>query len=535
MLSKGVILLLIWNAVFWISSPEPYLPLLEYDQLWSTIWPKAQGKVILHNLFLSVYLLYPLIGWTADAKFGRYKLILVSLCTISLVILFETIAHGFTLSHVYSQTVVYVIEHLMIYITILGFGGIHANMMPFLVDQLLGASGEQLSAVIHWYFFSLYFGLLVDVVVSCAVGVKNAAYLAFLVLQCLLLILVLLSSCFLHKWLNTRPQISNPIKLIARVLNYARKNKYPRNRSAFTYLDEEHPSRLDFGKNKFGGPFTEEEVEDVKTVLRLLPLLPLMVTFGVLVEPVSFVHHTIPAALSRFPLCLLELRYTIFYTLIVVSVPIYHFLVYPFLYKYSPSMLKRTGIGLLIGFTSLLAYIVLDVVGHAKSPAVGCMFNNSLNLTSSDHLQISSAWVLVPQFFLGVGDMLALISSLEFVCAQSPAGMRGLMIGLWFALIGLMDLLGLNLHYLFEYTPSFSSAQPSCGLYYYLTKIVLSGSLLSLFVALSRRYKYRERNRVINLQFITEETFEKYLNDEEQYQRERALDFTTTSTERTSL
>ena len=27
------------------------------------------------------------------------------------------------------------------------------------------------------------------------------------------------------------------------------------------------------GKENFGGPFTEEEVEDVKTVLRLLPLV----------------------------------------------------------------------------------------------------------------------------------------------------------------------------------------------------------------------------------------------------------------------
>ena len=66
----------------------------------------------------------------------------------------------------------------------------------------------------------------------------------------------------------------NPIKLIIGVLNYARKNKYPRKCSAFTYLDEEQPSRLDFGKDaKFGGPFTEEEVEDVKTVLRLVPFL----------------------------------------------------------------------------------------------------------------------------------------------------------------------------------------------------------------------------------------------------------------------
>ena len=34
-------------------------------------------------------------------------------------------------------------------------------------------------------------------------------------------------------------------------------------------------------KHKFGGPFTEEEVEDVKTILRLLPLF--LSVFGALV------------------------------------------------------------------------------------------------------------------------------------------------------------------------------------------------------------------------------------------------------------
>ena len=79
--------------------------------------------------------------------------------------------------------------------------------------------------------------------------------------------------CLYHKWLDTNDKTGNPIKLIFGVLNYARKNKYPRLRSAFTYIDEEQPSCLDFGKHKFGGPFTEEEVEDVKTVFHFLPLL----------------------------------------------------------------------------------------------------------------------------------------------------------------------------------------------------------------------------------------------------------------------
>ena len=62
--------------------------------------------------------------------------------------------------------------------------------------------------------------------------------------------------------------------MIVRVLCYARKHKCPENRSALTYWEEEAPSRLDLGKEKYGGPFTEEQqVKDVKNVLRLLPII----------------------------------------------------------------------------------------------------------------------------------------------------------------------------------------------------------------------------------------------------------------------
>ena len=95
----------------------------------------------------------------------------------------------------------------------------------------------------------------------------------FLTLGTLCLSAVLIMDCLYRKWLDTNNKTGNPIKLIFQVLNYARKNKYPRLRSALTYIDEEHPSRIDFGKHKFGGPFTEEAVEDVKTIFRLIPLL----------------------------------------------------------------------------------------------------------------------------------------------------------------------------------------------------------------------------------------------------------------------
>jgi peptide/histidine transporter 3/4 len=61
--------------------------------------------------------------------------------------------------------------------------------------------------------------------------------------------------------------------LIYKIIKFAIVTKHPLCRSAFTYCEDELPSRIDFGKSKYGGPFTTEQVEDVKTLLRLLPLI----------------------------------------------------------------------------------------------------------------------------------------------------------------------------------------------------------------------------------------------------------------------
>ena len=65
----------------------------------------------------------------------------------------------------------------------------------------------------------------------------------------------------------------NPFKNIYKVLKYSWNHKVPEHCSAFTYWEEDIPRRIDLGKNKYGGPFTNEEVEDTKTFLRILPLL----------------------------------------------------------------------------------------------------------------------------------------------------------------------------------------------------------------------------------------------------------------------
>ena len=143
-------------------------------------------------------------------------------------------------------------------------------MLPFLTDQIIGATSDELSTVVRWYIWVQYLGICLSDIISCFSTPGNFENVFVFVVP---LAVIIISDCLCQQWLDRTHKVTNPIKLIIQVLNYTRKHSYPERRSAFTYIDEEQPTRMDYGKEKFGGPFTEEEVEDVKTVLRLLPLV----------------------------------------------------------------------------------------------------------------------------------------------------------------------------------------------------------------------------------------------------------------------
>ena len=74
-------------------------------------------------------------------------------------------------------------------------------------------------------------------------------------------------------WFLIEPGSRNPYKLVYKVIKFASNHKKPVHRSAFTYCEDELPSRLDLGKEKYGGPFTTEEVENVKAFWGILRVL----------------------------------------------------------------------------------------------------------------------------------------------------------------------------------------------------------------------------------------------------------------------
>ena len=236
------------------------------------------------------------------------------------------------------------------FLQFIGYCSVHSNIVQYNIDQSVGASADELSAIIYWHFITKPLINFFIGVGQCLI--KDIKFLiGTYVLSGIAVSGVIVSNFFLKHWLDTTHYNINPVKVIAKVLNYARKNKYPRNRSALTYWEENYPSRLDLGKEKYGGPFYEEEVENVKTVLRQIPLL-ICIVGGHLFDDVKwtsyFTHISNESDLPFFSCAISKNMVTNLVTAVFLF--LYQLVIYRCSCKYIPSMLKRIGIGLAFAF-----------------------------------------------------------------------------------------------------------------------------------------------------------------------------------------
>ena len=502
--SKGALLVMFWNLCFHIFKT--------YIELAVTFTTGALQKVLLSNKPW-LFLMYPFIGWFADAWVGRYRVVLAGL-----ILECVALSIGFAAVSVYwcnvSTTIGLALICTGLVTNMMSYGAFDANVVPYMTDQLIGASGEELSALVHWYLWCYYVGGMVTKSVEHLHS--HIALLVAIAAKLVCSLICLLSNGWCSHLLDTLPHTTNPIKLIFQVLNYARKNSSPRKRSAFTYIDEEQPSRLDFGKEKFGGPFLEEEIEDVKTVLRFIPLLVVMLGHGT-VSSNGFYHHLRGSSLPTNMVSQIENEQNIFFAFSCLIVPVYHFILYPLFYNYIPSLLKRVGTGLFLCMIANAVWMIMDLVGHQLNSNAGCFLQNQFNTTSIHEIPIDSHWIVLPGVLYMAGSILAQFSSFELVIAQTPHGMKGLVIGLWYAFTGLANLIGSLYNVPFHYLAN-SSMLPSCGFYFFLGKTALSSLYCLLFLVLSKRYKLRQREVTINVQNIIEEHYERYMQQEREHE-----------------
>ena len=508
--SKGAILM-IWVSTavyFYLSFVDP-------------IYPKiSQALYNQFNVFLYLspmfQIFYPLFGWIADAWIGRYRAILYGLYSLIIECIFLT---GSLITYEYNPLVSLIFLYAVGLFNSLGKAAIYANILPFITDQMIGASSDELSAAVYWCYWGFPFSFMVLKDFVC--GLQNYPLVTSLLMLIVISfsgLAIALSSLFLcQNWLDKTPQITNPIKHIAKVLNYARKNKYPKNRSALTYCEQDIPSRLDLGKNKYGGPFSEEEVENVKTTLRLIPIIFICSMIGTAshVTNLQLDHMTVNH--DNIFECFLSDESRLFHLIVTFGTPLYHFIIRPLIKttaKYTPSMLTIIGAGLFIHVLGTVGMVVIETIGHLQTPNVTCMFNDTIN----EAMSLNYYWTMIPLMLRVVGTVFCVIVLLEFIIAQSPHEMKGFLFGLSFAFNGIAKLIGYNLYRPFKLLPQ--SIPISCGFYYYLTQTLLLSLVFIVFLILSKHYKLRMRNNPVNLHMIAETHITAYIDQEEEYFRE---------------
>ena len=277
----------------------------------------------------------PFAGWLADICFGRYKVIHWSMWIMWIASMLATVSSVVSLLVNDDNKIFQKISVAMFVIVAIGFGGYQANIIQFGLDQLQDASTTEITAFIRWYVWTV-------VSTQAHTCVDNNNHIVEQLVTCISLTIVISSSFIFNSCLIKEPVTQNPFKLIYNVIRYAIKQKHPSCRSAFTYCEDELPSRIDFGKSKYGGPFTTEQVEDVKTFLRLLVMVALV---GVLVSDMLLTHrqigqliHVLKHTQSTIPKCYKErfLTTIIGFCAAALAIPLYELIVYPTTQKCTP-------------------------------------------------------------------------------------------------------------------------------------------------------------------------------------------------------
>ncbi len=98
---------------------------------------------------------------------------------------------------------------------------------------------------------------------------------------------------------------------------------------------------------------------------------------------------------------------------ILIAIPILNYLVFPCLREFTPSMLKRIGIGYFFAILAPLMLIVIEVVAHHQHhhDPDSCMFLNNGTVGDGGEVRLSAWTVLPPTLAITLAEIFIFVSS----------------------------------------------------------------------------------------------------------------------------
>ena len=386
--SKRVTLILIYTIIIGMMYAMLNDCILVYSQhvQFEVTKDQAYGyhviTMILLNLVLAFFgLFYPLAGFVGDIYTGRFKIVMFGFEAIWIGSFIVVLNIVFTLTKQHSAETITGIASVVLFM--IGISCYRSNIIQFGFDQLMDMPSCYLSMFVHWYFWADSLGNFgVEVLTNIHLCFHDqilrllaciGAFVCPLIFTLLLMVIYTLQKRGIF---NTEPVKSNPYKLILKVLVFAWKNKRPvRPPSAFVYGDRDvRPSRLNLAKERFGGPFQNSDVEDVKTFTRVLRILITLLPLFILRVPVSdgvfllFTLHAGTSASNNDTNCTLNWIImgsgTLSYLTQVVFFPIYIWIMFSVLRNRVPKILTRITFAGVLYILAVTSMLIIDLTGH---------------------------------------------------------------------------------------------------------------------------------------------------------------------------
>ena len=529
--SKSAVLILVWTLVvsaIWVTTRGGTSFVVDKLKL-----SHPYDILLNHVVYVLAMFLYPLVGFIADVRCGRYKVILVGLCFVlsglgffslvsvyflanSAVTPFDKIEHHSALFYIFA------VAGLLLLVA--GYSIYNATVILVGLDQLNEAPNEYLGLFVHWKEWFELLGLtfgqaIIAVLYNCSYQPEHYSVVRYIMVSLPFVFFIFISAlltftCWKRHWFYVEPVQNNPYKMVIKVLNFVRKNKYPLRRSAFTFTGDESSSRLDFAKSRYGGPFTTEQVEDVKTFLKILVVLLALGPIFAMEIPISsvlpiFVKHVVKEEAFNGS-CdwkkVMTDTYLLRFLLIMILFPVYIWLIYSVLRRCIPKQFIRLGIGIVILLVGLLFIFQVDLLGHYfyyhhHGHGIVCMFVHVKD-KKENHLDIAWAVSLVPIFLTEAGLSLILTTTFEFISAQSPRPMKGLIFGALFSVRAIIKViisiftLPFSMSKIWGTKAMMNHPPPvtNCGFGYFLFILIIGILAFLVFLVVAKRYKYRERD-----------------------------------------
>ena len=169
----------------------------------------------------------------------------------------------------YSETARLLFFAVALIILAFATGGIKSNVAPFGADQNQEEGPRAVQTFFNWFYFFINLGSLLAFTVVVWVQQQYSYFYGYVITASAVALTAIIFVAGRNKYIYSPPATDSELTRAAKIIYEA--ITIPRMPSISTWLDK--------AKSKNGGTFTETEVEDVKSLLRVIPVFLLFVVY----------------------------------------------------------------------------------------------------------------------------------------------------------------------------------------------------------------------------------------------------------------